>query len=315
MRVCWLGFDPAQRGWLDDAPSYVPPVGLGEVMRGTGVGEVVESRHPRFPVGVLVSGTFGWQEYALCDGAGAIIPVRPVPAGVPPTAALGVLGTTGLAAYFGMVEIGRPAPGEVVVVSAAAGATGSVAAQIAKLRGATVIGVAGGPDKCAWLTETAGLDGAVDHKGDDVAAALRRLAPGGVDVFFDNVGGVVLDAVLTNIAERARIVLCGAISTRYAADPAKAPAVRNLPALLLRSARMEGFIALNYADRFDEGREQLGGWVREGRIAWTEDVRQGDLSLAPATLRRLFTGKNLGKQLLQIAEPAVSARAAEEARA
>ncbi|WP_406409384.1 zinc-binding dehydrogenase [Streptomyces sp. NBC_01643] len=188
VRVCWLSFDPAQRGWLDDVPSYLPPVQLGEVMRANGIGKVVASRNADFPLGTLVSGTFGWQEYALCNGSGGVIPTRRVPAGVPPTSALGVLGTTGLTAYFGLLDIGRPKPGDTVVVSAAAGATGSVVGQIARLAGASVIGIAGGREKCSWLTQVAGFDAAIDYQNEDVRARIAALAPQGVHVYYDNVG-------------------------------------------------------------------------------------------------------------------------------
>jgi NADPH-dependent curcumin reductase CurA len=302
VRVGWLSFDPAQRGWLDDVPSYLPPVAIGEVMRATGAGQVIDSRHPQFPVGTTVTGTFGWQEHAVSDGTGAIVPSRHVPDVVTALAALGVLGTTGLTAYFGMLDIGRPTAEDVVVVSGAAGATGSVAAQIAKLHGARVIGIAGGPEKCAWLVQTLGLDAAIDHRGEDVAARLQALAPDGIDLYYDNVGGVILDAVLANLALRARIVLCGAISTRYAYD-GRPTGIQNLITLMPKRARMQGFIVLDYAERFEQGLEQLAAWLRDGSIVSAEDVRTGGLQDAPATLRRLFEGRNLGKQLLQIADP------------
>jgi len=302
VKVCWLSFDPAQRGWLDEGASYIEPVAIGETMRATGVGQVVASRNARFPVGALVSGTLGWQEYALTDGGGAIVPVRRVPEGVPPTAALSVLGTTGLTAWFGLLDIGRPRPGEVVVVSAAAGAVGSVAGQLARLEGATAIGIAGGAEKCAWLTEVAGFDAAIDYKHEDVEARLRELAPNGVDVYYDNVGGTILDAALANIAQRGVVVLGGAISTRFAPD-GRPHGIQNLTQLLVRSARMQGFILLDYRDRFEEGLTRLAELLRSGQLIAAEDVQQGGLEQAPATLRRLFEGRNLGKQLLQIAEP------------
>jgi NADPH-dependent curcumin reductase CurA len=306
VRVCWLSFDPAQRGWLDDVKSYIPPVALGEAMRATGVGQIVASRRAEFPVGALVSGTFGWQEHAVSDGGGMILPLRHVPDGVPPTAALGILGTTGLTAYFGLLEVGRMRERDVVLVSGAAGATGSTVGQIAKLKGAAkVIGIAGGPDKCAWLTEVAGFDAAIDYKHEDVARRIGQLAPDGVDLYYDNVGGAILDAALANLAQAPTVVMGGAIATRFPTN-GQAVGVYNLTTLLVKRGRLQGFILLDFADRFDEGVAQLGAWLREGRILAAEDVQRGGLEQAPATLRRLFEGGNLGKQLLQIAEPVAS---------
>jgi NADPH-dependent curcumin reductase CurA len=303
VRVCWLGFEPAQRGWLDDVPSYIPPVQIGEVMRSMGVGEVVASRRDEFPVGALVSGSFGWQEYALSAGTGLLGPVQVVPGDVAPTAPLGVLGLTGLTAYFGMLEIGHPTLGDTVLVSGAAGATGSVAGQLARIAGAEVIGIAGGAEKCAWLKDVAGFDAAIDYKSEDATARIAELAPDGIDVMFDNVGGEILEAGLANMAEGARFVLCGAISTRYSLSEEPPPGVRNLAALIVRRGRMEGFIALDFADRFEEATAKLRQWVQDGRLRHAEDIQQADLAAAPAVLRRLYTGQNLGKQLLQLAEP------------
>ncbi len=294
VRVLYLSFDPTQRGWIEDRPSYLPPVQIGEVMRAGAVGEVVESKHAGFAAGDLVQGMFGWQEYALVPGAmlGAKIPP-----GVPPTWPLGVLGITGLTAYFGMLDLGKPKAGETVVVSGAAGATGSVAGQIATLQGARVVGIAGGPGKCAWLTKEAHFDAAIDYKHDDVAARLRELCPKGIDVYFDNVGGEILDAVLGQIAMRARVVLCGGISGYNEATPPPGP--RNLMNLVIQRGRMEGFIVIDYAARFGEGVAKLSEWVRNGDVVHQEDVQRG-LENAPRTLLRLFTGANTGKQILQL---------------
>jgi hypothetical protein len=299
VRVLYLSFDPTQRGWIEDRPSYLPPVQIGEVMRAAGVGEVVESKHPDFRAGDLVQGLLGWQEYALLPGALLGAQAR-IPAGVPPTWVLGVLGITGLTAYFGMLDLGKPKAGETVVVSGAAGATGSVAGQIAKLEGARVVGIAGGPDKCAWLVKEAHFDAAIDYKREDVAARLRELCPKGIDVYFDNVGGEILDACLAQIAQRARIVLCGGISGYNEATPPPGP--RNLMNLVIQRARMEGFIILDYLPRFPEGVAKLAAWVRDGKIAHAEDVQRG-LENAPKTLLRLFTGANFGKQILEVAKP------------
>jgi len=302
VRNLWLSFDPTQRGWLNDVKSYVPPVAIGEPMRAAAVGQVIESNRADFKPGDLVRGTFGWQDYIATNGTG-IIPVTKLPPGLAPNTALSILGTTGLTAYFGMLDIGGPKPGDVVVVSGAAGATGSVAGQIAKIKGArTVIGIAGGREKCSWLTREAHFDAAIDYKAEDVARRLDELAPGGMNVYFDNVGGEILEQCLARLAMRARVVLCGRISSGYGVDTFNMPGPRNYLALILFSARMEGFIVLNYMARFPEAAAQLMQWVRSGQIAYREDIAEG-LEKAPETLRGLFTGANFGKQLLKIADP------------
>jgi NADPH-dependent curcumin reductase CurA len=262
-------------------------------MRAGGLGEVVRSRHPGFAEGELVQGMLGWQDYAVV-GLG----LSHVPEGVPPTWVLGALGITGLTAYFGMLDLGEPKPGETVVVSGAAGATGSVAGQIAKIRGARVVGIAGGPEKCSWLTRAAHFDAAIDYKGQDVAQRLSDLCQDGIDVYFDNVGGEILDACLGRLAQRARVVLCGGISGYN--EPAPPPGPRNLMNLVIQRARMEGFIVIDYAARFGEGVAELRKWLEEGRIAHQEDVQEG-LENAPSTFLRLFRGENRGKQLLKVA--------------
>jgi hypothetical protein len=299
VRTLYVSMDPAMRGWIEDRPSYIPPVQIGEVMRAGGVGQVVTSRHPELRPGDLVQGLLGWQEYSLVGGAG-LMPASKLPPGVSPVQALGVLGLTGLTAYFGLLDLGRPQAGETVVVSGAAGATGSVAGQIAKIQGCRVVGIAGGAEKCGWLTREAHFDAAIDYKGDDVARRLRELCPRGVDVYFDNVGGPILDAVLAHLAPRARIVLCGGISAYNESEPPPGP--RNLMALVIQRARMEGFIVIDYAARFPEGVKQLAAWVAEGRIAHREDIQRG-IENAPKTFLRLFRGENLGKQVLQVADP------------
>ena len=292
----YLSFDPAMRGWMEDRPSYIPPVGLGEVMRCAAVGQVVESHDESIPVGSFVSGLFGWQEYAMAGRGRA----TPIAAGTPLTWPLGVLGITGLTAYFGMLDIGKPQPGETVVVSGAAGATGMVAAQIARIRGARAIGIAGGAEKCAWLRDAARLDAAIDYKSEDVGARLSAECPNGIDVFFDNVGGEILDQVLARLALRARIVLCGGISGYNEKEPPPGP--RNLMNVVRQRARMEGLIVLDYAPRFAEATAQLSAWVHAGELAHREDVQQG-IENAPSTFLRLFSGENLGKQLLRVGTP------------
>ncbi len=299
IRVLWLSFDPTQRGWLLPGGSYKAPLEIGEVMQAYAVGQVTESRNPAYEAGRFVYGMLSWQDWHVSDGTGLTV----VPDGIAPQAMLGVYGTTGLTAYFGLTEIGTPRAGDVVVVSGAAGATGSVAGQIARLLGCRTIGIAGGEEKCAWLVDKARFDGAIDYKKDRVGARLDELATGGIDVYFDNVGGPALDSVLRRIRRRARIILCGNISTGYVPkSPPPGPA--NYFNLCLRSARMEGFLLGDFADRFVEGRERMRAWVEAGEIVYEEDIQYG-LENAPLTLRRLFEGQNLGKQLLKVADPPI----------
>jgi hypothetical protein len=242
----------------------------------------------------------GWQEYAIA-GRGAM--VSALPPGATLTQPLSVFGITGITAYFGLLDIGKPQPGETVVVSGAAGATGSVAGQIAKLKGCRVVGIAGGAQKCRWLVEQAHFDAAIDYRSEDVGKRLRELCPGGIDVFFDNVGGATLDAVLEQIKLRARIVLCGAISGYNAEE--RPPGPRNYVNLVMQRGRMEGFIVIDYLPRAAEAIKDLAGWVREGRIVHQEDVQEG-FENAPRTFLRLFQSENVGKQLLKLAEPPIA---------
>ena len=298
VRNLFMGFDPAMRGWMEDRPSYIPPVGIGEVMRASTVGQVVESKNEAFTPGTIVQGLFGWQEWAVA-GHG-MMQGTPVPADVPLTWPLGVLGLTGMTAYFGLLDLGRPKPGDTVLVSGAAGATGSVAAQIAKLEGCRVVGIAGGPEKCRWLSEQAGLDAAIDYRSGDVSAQIAAACPDGVDVFFDNVGGAILEAALDHIAERARVVLCGGISGYN--DETPAPGPRNLMNLVVRRGRMEGFVVIDYHARFEEAVARLSSWIGDGRVVHREDIQEG-IENAPKTFARLFEGKNSGKQLLKLGDP------------
>jgi len=297
VRTLYLSFDPTMRGWMEDRESYLPPVALGEPMRASGVGQVIESRLEGFEPGDFVHGLLGWQEYVLC-GPG----IQKVPEGLPLTLPLHVLGLTGLTAYFGMTEIGCPKSGETVVVSGAAGATGSIAGQVARILGARVIGIAGGPEKCKWLTDEARFDAAIDYKSEDVDARLRELCPEGIDVYFDNVGGDILDAALALLAMRARVVLCGGISRYNDEKPTPGPA--NYMNLIIQRARMEGFIIIDYFPRFAEGAAELSGWLGEGQLAYAEDIQHG-FENVPKTFLRLFSGANLGKQLIQIADPPI----------
>ena len=294
----YLSFEPAQRGWLNDLPSYIPPVGIGEVMRAVGVGEVIASRNDAFSEGDWLQGNLGWQDYAVLDGDDKFFPVTRLAGDYPPTYALHIYGLTGLTAYFGMVEIGQPRAGDTVVVSGAAGATGSVAGQIAKLKGCRVIGIAGGEQKCRWLEEELGFDATIDYKRGDVPAQLAQLCKNRVDIFYDNVGGQILDDVLLNLSVGARVVLCGGISSGY--RPADLPpGPKNYMQLVIRRATMRGFLVLDYIARYPEGIADLQRWVEAGDIVVKEDIVDG-LEHCPDVLNGLFTGKNFGKQLVKV---------------
>src|SRR5580700_9560483 len=298
VRVLYISLDPAMRGWMNDGRSYVPPVGLGEVMRAGGLGLVVASKHPHFMAGEHVVGTFGVQDYAISDGRGVIR----VPGGSAPLVlSLSALGMPGMTAYFGLLEIGRPVAGETVVVSSAAGAVGQVVGQIARIKGCRVVGIAGGADKCRFIVEELGFDAAVDYKNEDVRAALRERCPDRVDVYFDNVGGEILDIVLTRLARHARIVICGSISQYNTDGPAQGPA--NYMALLVDRARMEGFLVFDYAKRYSEAGMELAVWIAEGRLKSAEHVVQG-IDRFPETLLTLFRGENFGKLILSVADEA-----------
>jgi NADPH-dependent curcumin reductase len=298
VRILWLSFDPTQRGWMS-RDTYMPKIPLDEVMRASAAGQVVESHHSGYKSGELVIGLFGWQDYVVTNGGGSgLDSIRKVPAGIPPNLALSLFGTTGLTAYFGVNDIGQTKPGETFVVSAGAGAVGSIAGQIAKIKGSRVIGIAGGKAKCDWVVSEAHFDGAIDYKSENVGARLSELCPNGIDVYFDNVGGQILDEVLARINLHSRIVLCGAIS-QYSSNIPFGP--KNYFNLTGRRGRMEGFLVFDYAPRYMEAIQALGAWLREGRIKQKEDVAIG-LENAPKTLIRLFTGENFGKQLLKIAD-------------
>jgi NADPH-dependent curcumin reductase len=291
----YISLDPSMRGQMENRADYVAPLQIGDVMRAGAVGEVVASRHPDYPPGTLVSGSLGMQDFAVFDGRQP--PLRAFPAGTDPTQALGILGGTGMTAYFGLLDIGQPKPGDMVVISGAAGATGSVAGQIARIHGCTVVGIAGGAEKCAWLTDELGFDAAIDYKGDDVGAALDRLCPNGIDVYFDNVGGEILDLCLARIATGARVVICGGISRYNATGPLPGP--KNYFNLVFRRARMEGFIVLDYAKRFPEAETAMRRWIDEGRLTQRATVIEGFREL-PRALIRLFEGYNTGKLMVKV---------------
>ena len=300
VRNLFLSFDPTQRGWMEDKESYLPPVGIGEPMRAGSVGQVAETHHPDFAVGDLVQTTGGWQDFLVVAPGQGPMGLSKLPAGVSPEMMLSVLGITGLTAYFGLLEIGNPKPGETVLVSGAAGATGSVAGQIARIKGCKVVGIAGGAEKCAWLKSEVGFDDVIDYKNEDVNARISAACPNKLDVFFDNVGGDILQAALNHINLRARVVLCGGISGYNATEPVPGPA--NLMNLVTTRSRMEGFIILDYLPRAASAVQELLGWVATGEIKYEIDLQEGFDNI-PDTLQRLFTGQNRGKQLLKIADP------------
>jgi NADPH-dependent curcumin reductase CurA len=292
--VSHISLDPAMRGWMNDAKSYIRPVAIDEVMRAGGAGKVLASRHPGFKEGDLVAGSFGVQQYAISDGKG----VRKVDTRFAPlTTYLGALGMPGMTAYFGLLDIGKPQPGQTVVVSGAAGAVGSVVGQIAKIKGCRVVGIAGGADKCALITQL-GFDAAIDYKSTDVKAALKTHCPSGIDVYFDNVGGEILDAALARLALRARVVICGAISQYNNTEAVKGPA--NYLSLLVNRASMTGMVVFDYADRYAEGAREMAQWIAAGKLVAKEDVVAGGIDAFPDTLLKLFKGENVGKLVLAL---------------
>ena len=293
LRTTYIGLDAAARTWLNDQPGYLPPVALGEVIRAAGIGEVVESRCDAYRIGDLVTTLTGFQEYSIIrdDVFSTVIPGE-----TDQVAIMSVYGSSGATAYFGMTDIGRPQPGDTVVVSAAAGATGSVAGQVAKIAGARVIGIAGGPDKCRAVVEDFGFDACIDYKNDDLPTALKQHCPKGVNVYFDNVGGPILNAVLGRLAPKARVVLCGVISSYLTGEH---PGPANYVNLLAKTASMQGFNALEMWNRFDEAFADLRRWERDGSLRHRETIFEGLESCVDA-LNGLFTGANIGKMLVKI---------------
>ena len=294
VKVLYLSIDPTIRGWIE-RDTYLPAIEIGAVVRSAGAGVVLESKNPKFSPGDHVFTTVGWQEYVIVSDKDS---PAAIPAGIDLRDALSVFGVTGMTAYFGLNDVGRPKAGETVVVSGAAGATGSVVGQLAKIQGCRVIGIAGSEAKCAWLTKELGFDAAINYKTEDVAARLTAECPKGIDVFFDNVGGRILDDVLARLAMRGRIVLCGAISQYEDLDNAYGP--KNYVNLIARRGRMEGFIILDYLSRFMEGVMAVGALLAEGKLKHKTTVVDG-LENAPEALRRLFTGDHDGKLLVKVA--------------
>jgi NADPH-dependent curcumin reductase CurA len=295
VKVLYVSLDPAMRAWMNDARSYMPPVGIGEVMRALAAGEVIASNHPDVAVGDHVTGLLGVQEYAVAHGA-AVMKVDTTLAPLP--VYLGTLGMPGMTAYFGLLDIGRPVEGNTVVVSGAAGAVGGVVGQIAKLKGCRVVGVAGGSEKCRHLVEDLGFDAAIDYKSQDVGAALSEHCPKGIDIYFDNVGGDILDGALAHLARNARVVICGAISQYNSTSAIKGPS--NYLSLLVNHASMTGFVVSDYGARYAEGAREMGGWLAQGKLISREDIAEGFENF-PDTLLRLFRGENTGKLVLRVA--------------
>ncbi len=294
IKVLYISLDPAMRMWINDVRSYMPPVGIGEVMRALGLGIVTASRNPRFAVGDHVSGVFGVQEYALTDGRGVTkvdTKIAPLPA------YLSVLGMTGMTAYFGLLDTGQPKPGEMVVVSAAAGAVGAVVGQIAKIKNCSAVGIAGGPEKCRYIVQELGFDAAIDYKSEDVKKSLRKHCPQGIDIYFDNVGGTILEAALANLARGARIVICGAISQYCNTGPMAGPS--NYMTLLSSRASMKGMLVMDYADRYAQAGAEMAAWMATGKLKSREDIVEG-LATFPETLLKLFKSENFGKLMLKV---------------
>jgi len=300
VKTLMLSLDPAMRGWMNEGKSYIAPVAIGEVMRAGGIGQVIASKNPAFAVGDHVSATLGVQEYCL-------VPAKDIKrnglfkvdlAVGTPTQWLNVLGMPGMTGYFGLMDVGRPKAGETVVVSGAAGAVGQTVGQLAKILGCRVVGIAGGAAKCDWVVKELGFDACIDYKAGPVREGLKQHCPNGVDIYFDNVGGEILDAVLTRINRKARIVICGAISQYNNTTPVKGPA--NYLSLLVNRARMEGIVVFDYADRYPQAVAELAGYLKAARMKSKEDVVEG-LDTFPETLQKLFNGENFGKLVLQVA--------------
>lgn len=294
-RMCYLSFEPAMRTWLEDFITYMPPVPLGGPMLGPGVAQVVKSNTPALNEGDLVSGMMGWQDYEVVSET-----ARVVPPGTPIKVMLGPLGGTGLTAHIGLLGIAGVRPGDVVLTSGAAGATGSVAAQIARIKGCQSVGIAGGADKCRWLLEEARLDGAIDYKNEDLGARLAELCPDGVDVYFDNVGGDMLETVMGHMAQGGRIACCGAISTYD--QGLRRPGPSNMFQIIEKRLAIKGFVMFDHMDQVPKASADLSQWVADGEIAFRADVQEGFENI-PTTFLRLFSGANQGKQLLKVRDP------------
>jgi NADPH-dependent curcumin reductase CurA len=294
VKTAYISLDPAMRGWINDAKSYIPPVQIGEVMRSGSVGEIVDSKHADFKVGEFVSGWGGVQEYSLTDGTNW---VKVDPKIAPLPLYISTLGMPGMTAYFGLMRIGEPKAGETVVVSGAAGAVGSIVGQIAKIKGCRVVGIAGGADKCQYLIDELGFDGAIDYKNEDIREGLKKECPNGVDVYFDNVGGDILNTVLTRLNMKARIVICGAISQYNNTTEVKGPS--NYLSLLVSRAKMEGMVVMDYAKDYRMAAMEMGGWLAEGKLKSKEHIEEG-IENFHETFLKLFSGDKKGKLILKV---------------
>jgi NADPH-dependent curcumin reductase CurA len=296
VRVLCISLDPAMRGWMNEGKSYIAPVAVGDVMRAGAVGQVVESKHPKFAAGEYVVGGLGVQEFAALDGA-QLTKVDPRLAPLPKF--LNTLGMPGMTAYFGLLDVGEPKEGDTVVVSAASGAVGATVGQIAKIKGCRAVGLAGGAAKCRYVRDDLGFDVAIDYKAEDVRKSLRTHCPNGVNVYFDNVGGDILDIVLAQLARHARVVICGAISQYNNTTAIKGPS--NYLSLFVNRARMEGMVVFDYASRYPQAIGDIGGWITAGKLKSREDIVEG-LENFPETLLKLFNGENFGKLVLKVAD-------------
>jgi NADPH-dependent curcumin reductase len=296
IKILYLSLDPAMRGWMNEGKSYVPAIKIGEVMRALALGCVIKSKNPAFVIGDYVYGVLGAQEFAVSDGK-ALSKVDPKLAPLP--VYLGTLGMPGMTAYFGLLEVGKAKAGDTVVVSGAAGAVGMVVGQIAKIKGCRVVGIAGGETKCHYVVKELGFDSAIDYKSEDVRKSLKTHCPNGIDVYFDNVGGEILEAALANLARGARIVICGAISQYCSTEPVKGPS--NYMSLLVNRASMTGMVVFDYADRYAIAGREMAGWMAAGKLKSREDIVEG-LETFPDTLLKLFKGENTGKLILKVAD-------------
>ncbi|MFI5127806.1 MAG: NADP-dependent oxidoreductase [Candidatus Acidiferrales bacterium] len=294
VKILYISLDPAMRGWMNEGKSYVPPVGIGEVMRALTLGRVFASKNASFAVGDHVYGPLGVQEFAITDGS-AITKVDPRIAPLP--VYLSVLGMPGMTAYFALLEVGKPQSGQTVVVSGAAGAVGSVVGQIAKIKNCRVVGIAGGAKKCGYVVNELGFDAAIDYKAEDLAKSLQKYCPRGIDIYFDNVGGDTLNIALAQLARGARVVICGAISQYNNTTPIKGPS--NYLSLLINRASMTGFLVSDYPARYSEAAREMAGWMAQGKLKSREDIVEG-LETFPETLLKLFTGENFGKLMIKV---------------